>query len=197
MVWPLAARAQQDLQVPAFAIRTLREQADDDAAKIGQFIREIESQVAQLTWSASDIDQRRFDGARLLRQVPEITEVAQLDPAGKEQLRVSRRSMDMIGRGADFSQDPKFTMAVANKVYYGPVYFSRESEPYIALSLAGGSPDAGVSVVEISLKGIWDIVKTMKVGEHGLAYILDAQGRVIMHPDVSLIENDFSRLSQV
>jgi hypothetical protein len=88
-------------------------------------------------------------------------------------------------------------MAVANKVFYGPVYFSRESEPYMMLSLAGASRDAGVSVVEISLRGIWDIVKRMKVGEHGLVYILDAQGRVIMHPDVSLIESDFSSLSQV
>ena len=61
----------------ASLIRIQREQAEAAAAKIGQFIKEIESQVGwttQLPWSAGTIDQRRFDGLRLLRQVPAITE---------------------------------------------------------------------------------------------------------------------------
>ena len=36
------------------------------------------------------VDQRRFDYVRLLRQVPAITELAQLDGEGREQLKVSR-----------------------------------------------------------------------------------------------------------
>jgi hypothetical protein len=53
----------------------------------------------------------------------------------------------------DYSHDPKFTEAVAKKVYYGPVYFRRESEPpNMTLSVAGTRLDAGVSVAEISLK---------------------------------------------
>ncbi len=84
----------------ASLIRIQREQAEAAAAKIGQFIKEIESQVGwttQLPWSAGTIDQRRFDGLRLLRQVPAITELAQLDSSGKEQLRVSRLAMDVVG----------------------------------------------------------------------------------------------------
>ena len=76
---------------------------------------------------------------------------------------------------ADFSQDPKFTEAVAKKVYYGPVYFRRESEPYMTLALAGTRRDAGVSVAEVNLKLIWDVVSQIKVGEHGHAYVVDAQ----------------------
>src|SRR3954468_770634 len=77
----------------AALIRIQREQAEAAAAKIGQFIKEIESQVGwttQLPWSAGTIDQRRFGGLRLLRQVPAITELAQLDSTGREQLKVSR-----------------------------------------------------------------------------------------------------------
>jgi hypothetical protein len=44
----------------------------------------------------------------------------------------------------DMSNEPKFTEAVAKKVYYGPVYFRRESEPYMTLLLAGTRRDAGV-----------------------------------------------------
>jgi hypothetical protein len=336
-VWPLTVYAQQDDRVRALEIRILSLQAEGAAEKIGQFIKEIENQVGwttQLTWSASTIEQRRFDGLRLLRLVPAITELAQLDASGKEQLRVSRRAMDLGTHQTDYSNDPKFAEAVAKKVYYGPVYFRREepvnfrreepvnfrredsehvrfsrpkefsglgiyfamenglikvvtpidempaakagimaediitklddeqvqgltleqaaekmrgpvgteikltiihkghdepievsitrdvirissraspatsvresqdtparvSEPYMTLSLAGTRRDAGVSIAEVNLKLIWDIVTRMKVGEHGVAYVLDAQGRVIVHPDISLVQRDFSSLTQV
>ena len=107
--------------------------------------------------------------------------------------------MDVIGSGTDYSNDPKFTEAVAHKVYYGPVYFRRESEPYMTLSLAGTLRDAGVSVAEVNLKLIWDVVSQIKVGAHGHAYVVDGQGRLIAHPDISLVlrNTDLSRLAQV
>src|SRR2546427_10046668 len=78
-------------------IRIQREQAEAAAAKIGQFIKEIESQIGwttQLPWADTTLDQRRLDGMRLLRQVPAITELAQLGPAGKEQLHTAPLVID-------------------------------------------------------------------------------------------------------
>src|SRR5690349_25119560 len=51
---------------------------------------------------------------------------------------------------ADYSKDPKFTEAVAKKIYYGSVYFRRESEPYMTLSLDRKSTRLNSSHVEIS-----------------------------------------------
>ena len=101
--------------------------------------------------------------------------------------------------GPTFRRNPKFTEAVARKVYYGPVYFRRESEPYMTLAIAGTRRDAGVSVAEVNLKLIWDVVSQIKVGERGHAYVVDAQGRLIAHPDISLVlrNTDMSRLAQV
>ena len=186
----------------ASLIRIQHEQAEAAAAKISQFIKEIESQLGwttQLPWSAGSIEQRRFDALRLLRQVPAITELAQVDSSGKERLRVSRLAMDVIDSGLDLSKDPKFTEAVAHKVYYGPVYFRRESEPYMTLALAGTRKDAGVSIAEVNLKLIWDVVSQIKVGEHGHAYVVGSQGRLIAHPDISLVlrNTDMSKLPQV
>ena len=186
----------------AALIRIQREQAEAAAAKISQFIKEIESQVGwttQLPWSAGTIDQRRFDGLRLLRQVPAITELSQLDSTGKEQLRVSRLAMDVVASQADLSKEPKFAEAVAHKGYYGPVYFRRESEPYMTLALTGTRRDAGVSVAEVNLKLIWDVISQIKVGNRGQAFLVDAQGRLIAHPDISLVlrNTDMSRLAQV
>src|SRR5579862_2030536 len=179
-----------------------REQAEGAASKIEQFITEINSQVGwttQLPWSDSTLDQRRFDALRLLRQVPAITELAQIDASGHEQLRVSRLTMDVVGSGIDYSTKPEFTQAVAHKVYYGPVYFRRESEPYMTLSLAGTRRDTGVSIAQVNLKLIWDVVSKIKVGQRGRAYVVDADGRLIAHPDISLVlrNTDMSKLAQV
>jgi hypothetical protein len=144
--WPLAAYGQQDDRIRALQGRILLLQAEGAATKIGQFIKEIESQLGwttQLPWTAGSIEQRRFDALRLLRQVPAITELTQVDATGKERLRVSRLAMDVVASGGDFSNDPKFTEAAAKKVYYGPVYFGRESEPYMrSLSPARGATPA-------------------------------------------------------
>jgi signal transduction histidine kinase len=183
-------------------IRIQREQAEAAAAKIGQFIREIESQVgwtAQLPWSAATVDQRKFDGSRVLRQAPAITELAQLDPAGKERVRQSKLAIDVLNSQIDYSHEAKFVEAMAKKVYYGPVYFRRESEPDMTLALAGNRRDAGVSVAEVNLKLIWDVISQIKVGDRGQAYVIDDVGRLIAHPDISLVlrNTDMTGLSQV
>ena len=190
-------------------MRILRMHAETAATRIGLFIREIENQIrwtTRLPWAAGTVDQRRFDGLQLLRQLPTIVALAQLDSAGTEQLKVSRLAMDVIASKADLSAEPKFAEAVAKKVYYSPVYFreygpvnARVSEPSMTLSLAGTRRDFGVSVVVVNLKLIWDVVTGTRIGERGVAYILDAQGRVIAHPDMSMAQRnaDLSSLAHV
>ncbi len=186
----------------AALIRIQHEQAKAGAAKITQFIEDVEGQLGwttQLPWSGTAPENRRFDALRLMRQVPAITELMLVDQTGKERLRVSRISMDVVDSGNDLSQDPKFTEAVAHRVYYGPVYFRRDSEPYMTLALAGTRKDAGVSIAEVNLKMIWDVVSQVKVGEHGNAYVVSARGRLIAHPDMGLVlrNTDMSKLVQV
>jgi signal transduction histidine kinase len=186
----------------ASLIRFQREQAEAAADKIGQFVKEVEAQLGwtvQLPWTESALDQRRTDAMRLLRQVPAITNLALLDPSGRERLRVSPFAVDLIGNATDFSGDIRFTEAIRNKVYYGPVYFRRQSEPAMTLALAGARRDAGVSIAEVNLKLIWDLVSQIKVGKRGQAYVVDGRGRLIAHPDLSLVlrNTDLSGLAQV
>jgi signal transduction histidine kinase len=179
-----------------------REQAVAAAARIGQFIKEIEGQIGSvslLAGAANTVEQRRLAMRVLLRQVPAITELAAVGADGSEQLRISRLVMDEIGSNADLSGEAKFIGAIARKVYYGPVYFRGESEPYMTMALAGARRDAGVVIAEVNLKFIWDVVSQIKVGEKGKAYVVDADGRLIAHPDLGLVlsNSDFSRLAQV
>jgi hypothetical protein len=79
-----------------------QEKAASAARRIEGFVDEIERQLGWTTapqWAAGPIEQRRFDYVRLLRQVPAITELIQLDDAGREQLKVSRLAVDVVGSG--------------------------------------------------------------------------------------------------
>ena len=105
----------------------------------------------------------------------------------KEQLRVSRLGRDVVGSQADFSRDPKFLQARAGKVYFGPVYFRQESEPHMTIAVAGSGDQAGVTVVEVNLKFIRDVVSQIEVGKTGHAYVVDDRGYLIAHPDISLV----------
>jgi len=105
----------------------------------------------------------------------------------------------VVDSGTDYSREAKFTETVAKKIYYGPVYMRRESEPYMTMGMAGHRFDAGASVVELNLKPMWDLVQQTKVGDRGVAYVVNAEGRVIAHPDfdVSKSLRDLSSLDQV
>ncbi len=180
-----------------------REKATGVAFRMEQYIMEIERQISwthlpQIA-STGTPNQLHYEYLKLLRQVPAITEISRLDEKGREQLRVSRLQLDVVQGGADFSQDPRFVDTRSGKTYFGPVYFRKETEPYMTVAVAGKQKSQGVTVVEINLKFLWDVVSRIKIGQTGHAYIVDAQGRLISHPDISLVlqKMDLFALPQV
>jgi signal transduction histidine kinase/CheY-like chemotaxis protein len=186
----------------ALLVRIQRGQAEAAAEKIAQFLSEITAGLAwetQLTWNDVTLDEWQFDAVRVFHQVPALTELAQLDPRGLEQFRVSREAPDVIKSGLDHSKEASFIQAVANKVYYGPVYFVDESQPFMTVAMAGTRPEFGVIVGQVNLTFIWDVVSQIKVGEGGQAYVVDESARLIAHPDISLVlrKIDMARLPQV
>ena len=44
-----------------------------------------------------------------------------------------------------------------------------------------------MTVAEVNLKFIWEVVSQIKVGKAGLAYAIDRNGALIAHPDISLV----------
>ncbi|MBV9115034.1 MAG: GAF domain-containing protein [Hyphomicrobiales bacterium] len=184
------------------ALGVQQEKAQAAAQRVGEFIGEIENQMGwttRLEWSRVPLEQQRYDFTRLLRQVPALTEVSYLDGKGKEQLKVSRLEPDVIASGRDFSSDPRFTKAVTGKIWFGPVYFRRGSEPYMTVAISHAGHDSGVTVAEVNLKLIWDVITNIRVGQKGYAYVVDEKGRLVAHPDLSLVlrDTDFSHLPQV
>src|SRR5262249_61631370 len=47
--------------------------------------------------------------------------------------------------------------------------------------------DHGVIIAQVTLKFIWEVVSQIKPGTRGTAYVVDASGRFIADPDISLV----------
>src|SRR5271170_2742891 len=159
------------------------------ASRIAQYIGQIERQLAYAALpqlDASDVEVRRIEFLKLLRQAPEVTDIALLDVNGHEQIAVSRLGMDSIGSGKDRAQEPAFLGAKRGQSWFGPVYFRKETEPYMTIALR--SSDSGpVTVAEVNLKFIWDVVSRIKIGDKGKAYVVDGSGFLVADPDIGLV----------
>lgn len=165
-------------------------EARSAASKIQGFIDGITDQLGwlvQLPWSGEVDERRRIDALRLLRQVPAIVSLTLVDGSGRERLYVSRIGLNRVETRVDRSSDPPVLGARSARTWYGEVSYYRGSEPYLTVAVAGNRPSLGVVVAEINLKLIWDVISAIRVGERGHAFVLDAPGRLIAHPDISLV----------
>ncbi|MBR0841241.1 response regulator [Bradyrhizobium liaoningense] len=166
---------------------TQREQAASAAVQIGQFIGQIESQIRWLSRLPPDLssnEDERLNAIRLLRLSPAIAEIAELDSQGREQVRVSRRVADRVGSGIDLSTTPAFRGANESRTYYGPVYFFGDTEPFMTIAARGAGQSPNVTIAEVNLRFIWDLVAGIRVGNTGKAYVVDRMGVLIAHPDL-------------
>lgn len=168
----------------------LEAEARSAAARIRDFMEGIRDQLAwtvQLPWSDNADERRKLDALRLLRQVPAVESLTLIDASGRERLFVSRIGLNRIEGGDDRSEDPAVMGARLNRVWFGPVTFYRGSEPFMAVAVAGNRSAVGVAIAEVNLKFIWDVISAIRVGQTGGAFVLDSPGRLIAHPDISLV----------
>jgi adenylate cyclase len=168
----------------------LQAEARGAAGRIDAFTDEIRDQlgwVVQFPWAQGGDDRHRIDALRLLQQVPAIVSISLCDETGIERVFASRLHLNRTGRGVDMSADPAVIGARANKVWYGPVQYQHESEPYMRIAVAGNLPAAGIAVADVNLKLIWDVIAAIRIGRTGYAMVVDDSGHLIAHPDISLV----------
>jgi class 3 adenylate cyclase len=165
-------------------------QATSAAVEIRDFIYGITNQLGwlvQLSWSDGPDERRRTDALRLLRQAPAIVSLTLLDNGGLERLYVSRIDLNRIESRTDRSADPAVVGARSDQIWFSDVSYNRGSEPHLTVAVVGNRPSVGAVVAEVNLKLIWDVISAIKVGKSGFAFVLDRPGRLIAHPDISLV----------
>lgn len=175
------------------------ERAARAAVVIDGFVAEIENQVratfraGQLTPHA--LDQRLEDFQRLVVGSP-ISEIGYIDPTGKLRLDVFRSRVNFVGTRDLSTKQSAYLRARIGGSYFNDWFM--DSEPRLSMALREGETDA-VIFADLSLTDAQDAIANVDVGENGEAYVVDREGRLIIHRDptraLGLI--DLSNLSQV
>ncbi|MCC7215525.1 MAG: Cache 3/Cache 2 fusion domain-containing protein, partial [Burkholderiales bacterium] len=173
------------------------------AGRIEQYIVHVQSQLggaALPQLGADGRDQRRIEFEKLLKQVPDITDIAYVAADGCEQLRVSRIEINAEGECLQRrGEEPAFVAPKSGQPYYGPVYFRKDTEPYMRIAVRAGRAGGAVTVADVNLKFMWDVISRIRIGETGRAYVVDRAGYLIAHPDIGLVlrKSDWSKLPHV
>ncbi len=191
-------------QTKATLVGLERQQTLAVAGRIGQLVTGIEWQLREvmevpLDDPAAARAQREIDFLRLLRDVPAISEIVQLDSTGKVQLLVSRIAPDETRSQRDLAADSRFARTRIGRTYFGPVYFRNGSEPYLTISVPWGDGAPEVAAAEVNLSALRQVISQARVGTAGYVYVVDEHGYLIAHPDMSAVyqKRDLSALPQI
>ena len=193
-----------DRQHRATLAEVQRDKAAAAASSVSRYVEDLAHQISGATTPAldtavSDLEKRRIDYLGLLRLAPAITTLRFVDRHGIERIQVSRLDADRMNGKTDLSGDPGFIAGRGGRVHFSPIYFFEQTEPYMSIAAPDLSGDGAVTLAEVNLKFIWAVVAEIKVGEQGYAYVVDARGRLVAHPDIHRVlqMTDLSGLPQV
>ena len=184
-----------------------QEMAESAAFKIRRFVGDIEKSMRASAPGADAISTGltpsfRFQLLKLLKNTPAVMSAVAVDGNGREIVAVSR--IDLIDPDdlGERSSDEAFQRGSEGKVFFGPVYFVRNSEPYMRIAVPiewfVGAVE-GVLLAEVNLRYIRDVVADIRVGAGGYAYVVSQEGDLIAHPDLSLVlqKRNLDELDQV
>jgi signal transduction histidine kinase len=184
-----------------------REAANVAALKIQTFIHDVETAMKAATKYQNAGGQEitadyEFELKKLFYLAPAITEASIIGTDGTALAHISRSRAVTADAKRNVSGSGAFQKALQGQSYFGPVYFVRESEPYITVALpieryAGRV--VGVLQTEVNLKYVWDVVSAIKQGRAGYAYAVTRAGDLIAHPDISVVlqHRNVAQLNQV
>lgn len=122
-----------------------------------------------------------------------LEELILLDSTGKELSRVSRSAVYTDSDLGDRSDTQEFIIPKeSGKLYYGDLKYDEETfEPRITMSMP--IPDIrrnevkGILIGKIRLNRIWENAVVRTFGKSGIIFITNAVGKVVAHPDPSVI----------
>src|ERR1043165_7085848 len=69
----------------------------------------------------------------------------------------------------------------------------------MTVAIRSGGDKGSVTIADVNLKFIWDVVSRIKIGTKGKAYVVDGNGFLIADPDIGLVlrKTDLSNLAHV
>jgi signal transduction histidine kinase/CheY-like chemotaxis protein len=173
------------------------------ATEIENFVDHVEdglrSAVRKFAATGSvDTENVTVELVALLRHHPSVTELRWISADGYERVAISRIEQDDNASGRSWLADAGYQATRTGIDYAGPLYFRKETEPYISLGVTrerGGH----VLIAEVNLKFLSELIAKSRVGPTDTIYVIDSEGRLVSHadPGLALRRIDLSVLPQV
>lgn len=180
--------------------------------KVAQLVTEqvksfISMQFAELegintTYSQLLTDQSRQDSMDIfLFKNPNFIDIAILDKAGNEIVHKNAIKIfdqkDLINR----KNSPEFTEIEQHRYFIGPLYFEN-GKPYMQIGqqlIDNGGEFNGEIIGIIDVRTFQDVVKQIAASNNNRVYIVDHNGIVVAHPDISVVlgQKNYSNIPSV
>jgi len=121
---------------------------------------------------------------QLLEQNPALQELTYVDDKGLVLAGVSR-DRPVLSNLITIPQARWFKVATARETYLGNVQISALNEPYMIA--ATPAQQADVIAGRVRMNVLWDVVKDIRFGKGGQAFIVSRDGQVIAHTDPQVV----------
>ena len=169
--------------------------AQDAASTVSNFIQNqfnlMESTVRFASPASATAEEQIKILNSLLSLQPAFRQLVLLDIARQETALVSRVSRIASGQIASKLDSQASEQIQQGQKYIGAVYYDDlTSEPFVLMAVPATSilgDFEGFLLAEVNLKFMWDLVDQLKVGETGIAYVVDRQGVLIAHKDTARV----------
>ncbi len=172
------------------------------ANRISAFMEYQEKQllaVDSLAWRSGvlTLDDRANEYERLMKLTPAIVSIEHIDESGKSAMRVSRIEPNVVNAKPSAAALRAAAKARAGGKWYSSTELREGNLPFV--TLAQRTPDLhdGVSVAQINLKFVTDVVAQLKVGDAGRVYVVDNEYKLLAHPNLSLVLRDMDLSGQL
>ncbi len=158
------------------------------AGRIRDYLKGIEMQVrdvSALPWSALEPRARRDEFHRLLKLVPAIADIRTADAQARERVHVSRIDLDELDSGRPVANIAAFGKARDHGVHYSNTYFKDGSEPYITIAVKEAGTEGWITLAEVNLKFVGDLIRDIHFGREGRAFVIDRDNHLVAHPNIT------------
>jgi len=170
---------------------------------ISIFLHEQENKILSLTrmhyFPEMSIEEQRAELSKFLSISKDkdhgyvFDNIILLDQKGLELFRVSRTQLAKINAIADWTDSDLFTVPLAaGTIFYSTIFFNEHTgEPMLDMSVPivnlQNHETQEILIAEMKLKFLWHLVSSLKIGSQGIAYLTDQTGRVVVHPNRSIV----------
>ena len=136
-------------------------------------------------------DEQKLVLEKLIGLESSFRQLEVLDGQFQEQEKVSRLSNFSSIDLSELSENEMPNQVKELQAYISPVYIDKiTSEPMVVMTVPITDifgDFKGALLAEINLKFLWELVDSIKVGQSGLAYVVNRQGNLIAFKDISRV----------